>query len=695
MNDRGRTVTNASLSDSGSSACRDVLVQNKSTTPVLPFIASTTSRMIYDALLAYAQTRNPSKRWAYKISDKTIKMADSILEKLNISISATTNDPSVPLDQPTFEEAELVLAEILSPEHNLQLVSSLSALLPNLQQDPAPAVDLLLRLINRYSYGDILKLGSIPFKDGLAVGEHMSSYNRLIISILNKAASNAADAASVAGLLETVLALVQLWLCTSDTGVAISAQQLLLDLLKIDQQIQTGPDSHLPSGGQGLMWKRLFGDQDVYRMFFEACSFAKAGSSPLALSKSQRTLAQARLMEWLPKVAGMDWNAVTRSNHPEIEADFKSQGGLLGFATSHMLDTKDDVLMYRCLIDFYSEILDETRPKAANLGNREDSVGLRYLIAEGVHARTVAIYLQLPGAAIDPLEAMFLYGPAANYIATYASNYPTHFMASQLPQQVNTRLGSALDQSPAKWAHAESPKHDLHLLASLPRSALLPGPRGWHASPLSLVPSKATNPDALNTLATVFHGPDRDIIFGSASPATTDSEVQKESALARALYHHYLSFNPRLWQDIANHADTVALKDLALSAINVLVSVTTANWSEAPDVDLPVTIVHAPSGHVALLSPPAVEYTMPYLLKPPRTFANLVGGRGDAESSAYKIAAAKFDALRALNSRLEAQVQQTPGAGYEDILRTISRKLAEGPLSREGEVGGRIATLEL
>lgn len=333
-------------------------------------------------------------------------MADSILEKLNTSIAATTKDPSVPLDQPTFEEAELVLAEILSPEHNLQLVSSLSTFLPNLQQDPSPAVNLLLRLINRYSYGDILKLGSIPFKDGLAVGEHMSSYNRLIISILHKAALNAADAASVAGLLDTVLALVQLWLCTSDTSVAILAQQLLLDLLRIDQQTQTGPDSHLPSGGQGLMWKRLFGDQDVYRMFFEACSFPKASSSSITLSKSQRTLAQARLMEWLPKVAGMDWNAVARSNHPEIEAEFKSQGGLMGFATSHMVDTKADVLMYRCLIDFYSEILHATRPKASDLGGREDSTGLGCLITEGMHARTVAIYLQLPGTSVDPLEAM-------------------------------------------------------------------------------------------------------------------------------------------------------------------------------------------------------------------------------------------------------------------------------------------------
>lgn len=84
--------------------------------------------------------------------------------------------------------------------------------------------------------------------------------------------------------------------------------------------------------------------------------------------------------------------------------------------------------------------------------------------------------------------------------------------------------------------------------------ALLTSSGGWQSSPLSLVPSKATNPDALNTLATVFHGPNRDIVFGSASNgSSTEPGLEKEAALARALYHHYLSHNPRFWQDIVSH----------------------------------------------------------------------------------------------------------------------------------------------
>lgn len=300
------------------------------------------------------------------------------------------------------------------------------------------------------------------------------------------------------------------------------------------------------------------------------------------------------------------------------------------------------------------------------------------------------------------MESMFLYGPSANYIATYASLYPRHFQASDLTKQVNGRLMDALSLSSSKWAHAESPKHDLHLLASLPRASLLPsaeGPAAWATTPLSLLPSKATNADALNTLATIFHGPSRKIItFPSTSPMTDEPSPQEEleAAAARALYLNYLANNTRFWQDIESHADTVALREVALAALNCLHSVITANWSTKPSLALPSSIMATPpSGHLAILSPPALEYTLPYLISPPQTFANLVGGRGDAESSAYKIASAKWDALKALHSALIVQVKRDPGQGYEEILATLSKRLAEGPMSNEGEIGGRIDTVQL
>jgi hypothetical protein len=234
----------------------------------------------------------------------------------------------------------------------------------------------------------------------------------------------------------------------------------------------------------------------------------------------------------------------------------------------------------------------------------------------------------------------------------------------------------------------------------MPRKSLLPNGDGsgtWNSSPLSLLPSKSTNPDVLNTLATVFHGPEKQVVnFPPSSPLAAEGDGGKtDAAAARALYFQYIANNPRFWNDIATHADTVALMDLALSAVSCLTAVITANWSTKPDLALPNSIATPDQGQVAILTPPSLEYTLPYLLKPPQTFANLVGGRGDAESAAYKIAAAKFDALRALHSKLMVQVEQQPDEGYEEILATLSKRLAEGPLSREGEVGGRIGTLDL
>ena len=176
---------------------------------------------------------------------------------------------------------------------------------------------------------------------------------------------------------------------------------------------------------------------------------------------------------------------------------------------------------------------------------------------------------------------------------------------------------------------------------------------------------------------------------------TDHDDKQIEAAAARSLYFSYLQQNPNFWSHVTTHADTVALKDLALAAINCLHAVITANWSTKPDMPSATRIATPESGHLAILSPPALEYALPYLLKPPQTFSNLVGGRGDSESAAYKIAAAKFDAVRALQGRIRAQAEKQPGQGFEEISRTLEKRVAEGPLSRAGEVGGRVATMEL
>lgn len=621
-------------------------------------------------------------------------MAEDIYHRVFANIR---EDPeTTTLDTRLFEEAQLILPNYLTGtqelyDNRLLLMRNLAAdLMDTRRQDHTPVVNLLMKLFDGWTWQQVCDFGtsSIPYKDGLAAGEGMVAFNKLMLCLLEKATRSSVDAAHAGGMLETMRALVMLWLSTENSGVAEQAGHVLYDLLKVDL-----PGETVRSGGQGLVWKRVFGDKDVYNVFFETTSLEKG---LVSLSKNQKTIAQARLMDWLPKVGALDWSAVSRSHHVVVEERYLGKGkwSLLDYVALHMVDYKDDVLMHRCLIDFYSGLLRATKKMDTHTMAQHDSVGLQYMIMHGLHARTAAIYLQQQ--QVDPVDAMFLYGPAANYLAIYAEEYSKHYLAGQMPTQVNERLLQTLDLTPGKWAHAESPKNDLHLLASLPRKALLP----FTSSPVALLPSKATNADVLNTLASIFHGPERQAItFPPQSPLSNGSGSEQdaeEAAAARAVYFSYLANNQRFWQDVTTHADTVALIDLALAAINCLTAVITANWSAKAEQPLPSSSIATPEiGHLAILSPPALEYTLPYLLKPAQTFANLVGGRGDSESAAYKIALAKFDALRALNSRLMTQVEQKPGEGYEEILATISKRLAEGPMTREGQVGGAVGTLEL
>nr|OQO21282.1 hypothetical protein B0A51_13134 [Rachicladosporium sp. CCFEE 5018] len=612
-------------------------------------------------------------------------MAQSdLLTELDRHVATLVADPSTTkVDTKLFSDAELILPNHISPQQTLNLVKSLAALLQVIQVDPAPVVNLLIKLLEPFTLDDILAFEPpIDFVTGLNTAAPVC-INRLMLELLGKATSKASDAAVVAGLQGVVGAVVSCWLTTGDVGVAQKAGRLIIDLLRIDVVREGGL-------GQGLMWKRVFGDVDVYKLLFSLCSLQDEHK----LGKARISLAQARLMDWVSEIAVMDWATVVKSHHVEVERAYGvTEGeGLLAFTVLGMVDAAEDLLMGVSLVDFYSALL-------GTKSSTSTSPALEWLIAKGVHDRTAELYLQ----DSDSIESRFLYGPAANYLAKYAELYPMHYLGSNMAGKVNAHLLVALDQSPARWAHAESPKYDLHLLASVPRTSLLVHTSSLanygNRSPLSLLPSKATNADVLNTLATIFHGPQKEELTfpPSASSSEKGSRDDIEASLTRMVYYNYLAENPLFWQNITRHADTIALVDLALAAINVIAAVTTANWSTTSTLAMPnATFPTPPSGHLAILSPPALEYTLPYLLAPAKSFSHLVGGRGDSESAAYRIGVAKHGALKALQRRIEEQARAEPGEGYDEILATISRRVATGVTgNREGEVGGRVATMDM
>ena len=294
-------------------------------------------------------------------------MADDsdLLEQLQNHISQVQQTPATPLDGKLLESSKTFLAPTLRPDASARLVQQLAALVTTLQQDPAPVNDLLLRLLELYSFSDILSFEfPIDFVAGLDAAAQ--PFNYLTLSLLDKATATSNDANVLATKPAVVLAIVRLWLCTPDTGVADKAEGVLVGLLKADGQtpehsnelttVHTGSD-------QGPVWRRIFGDIDIYALFYATCSL-EASSPDIQLSRRQKSIAQARLLQWLPKVASLDWSMVTRNHHPDVEASYglkPTDKGLLQFAACNMVDYKGDVLLHMSLINFYADLLEHVR----------------------------------------------------------------------------------------------------------------------------------------------------------------------------------------------------------------------------------------------------------------------------------------------------------------------------------------------
>ncbi|GAM84145.1 hypothetical protein ANO11243_021380 [Dothideomycetidae sp. 11243] len=636
-----------------------------------------------------------------------------IEDELRAHLAALRDGSAIQINVRLIDTCCQVLRPHLTQQSSVELIKDISTLAPGLPLDPTPLNRFLMVLLEPYSFSDILGFSDdIDFVAGLR--PEAVPYNRLLLSILAKATRRSSDAATVAGRAEVISALLTLWLTASQAGVAQEAGHVLYKLLKID----LGPEGSDTFTRQGLVWKRIFQDKDVYSLIYSICSHDPKKSHH-ELSRSQRTLAQSRLLEMLPKLSALDWTAMTRSHIEQVESTYASKPtfGLLGFAALDMVNTEDDVLMHKCLIEFFSDLIETVTIGTADT-SRDSSVSLDLLTAIGVHEQLMDFYVDPNESRHGVLEVQFLYSSVAKYVATYAAKYADHFVASKYNAQVLSRLKKALHLPPSRWAHQESPKHDLHVLSSLPRPCLLPSvgtqSRTNSDSVISLLPTKQTNSDVLNTLATIFKGPSaiESLTFPDESPmmSSIDEKGLAEAQAARSLYYLYITrYNTAVFSDLVGHADSIVLTDTALAAINVIQAIINSIWAPLPDrptkrsiseadllSQLPTPPPATPgSGPLAIIAPPSLEHVLPYLIKPARAFTNIVGGRGDVDSVAYKIGMAKFDALKSLHDRLKVVAEAEPEPGYEQIIATLKKCVDRGPWTHAGEVGGRVATLDL
>jgi hypothetical protein len=242
----------------------------------------------------------------------------------------------------------------------------------------------------------------------------------------------------------------------------------------------------------------------------------------------------------------------------------------------------------------------------------------------------------------------------------------------------------------------------LNILASMPRSTLIPRQGtglAWDECMILDMPVTRTHQDALKTLATVFHGPRKEeLTFPKTETVGSDPAREKiESVFARLLTALFYMKKPTMFADIVTHMETIAIQENAMAALTLVRALITASWSDEPLPDIIRTddptynrLNTFPRCGVDLILDPAISGgVLPSLLKPATTFSNFVGGLGDAENAAYKVAMEKFDVLKALGRKLEEE------GGRDDVLAMVRRRVGEGPWGVSSTAGSRIATLEL
>jgi hypothetical protein len=191
----------------------------------------------------------------------------------------------------------------------------------------------------------------------------------LAIAVIEKAARSPSDTAILSIMKGVVENFLRTWLSTPHVEVGEKATKALGDLLEVDcdRRSSAGIDtkmsglqlaSNMPPG-QGLLWRRIFQDREIYDLLFSLCSFHTIGTGEGQLDARQKSLAQARLLRVLPRLAVLDFQTITHSQFPEIEERYGvDEQGVLYFAAVDMVNKEEDMLMHITVIDFFAEFLE-------------------------------------------------------------------------------------------------------------------------------------------------------------------------------------------------------------------------------------------------------------------------------------------------------------------------------------------------
>lgn len=303
-------------------------------------------------------------RIAVKMESDTVPITG--VDDLDKHLDQLIEDPTLPLDPKIFDHVELQLTDANIPPLIPRLLPKITEILKKYQQDPAVLCSLAVKLLGPLNFTQIMSLAS---EEAIiqALRSSAPSANLLAMTVLEKAAKSPSEAAILAMMNNVVTNFLIQWLSAPQVEVGEKGSRVLGDLLDVD--CDTRPQDGLSLNGmeiavrkplgQGLMWRRLFHDRDVYGLLLSLGSAGPHQNAEGGLNAQQLTLAQGRLLRVMPRLAALNLRAVSRTDFPDLNQRYlriETDEGLLHFVALHMID-KEDMLMHLNLIDFFEAFL--------------------------------------------------------------------------------------------------------------------------------------------------------------------------------------------------------------------------------------------------------------------------------------------------------------------------------------------------
>lgn len=303
-------------------------------------------------------------RIAVKMDTDTIPITG--VDELDKHLDELLADPALAPTLKLFDDVELQLTPLNIPPLIPRLLPKIIDILKQYQQDPTVLCSLATKLLGPLTFTQVMSMAS---EEALvqALRSPAPSANILAMTVLEKASKSPAEAAILAVMKNLMTSFVIQWLSAPQVEVGEKGSKVLGDLL--DADCETRPQEgvsvngmeiavrHPP--GQGLMWRRIFHDRDIYSLLLSLTSPGPHQNAEDGLSSQQLTLSQGRMLRIMPRLAALNLGATARTDFPDLNrryANVETDEGLLHFVALRMVD-KDDMLMHLCLIDFFEALV--------------------------------------------------------------------------------------------------------------------------------------------------------------------------------------------------------------------------------------------------------------------------------------------------------------------------------------------------